>query len=128
MISAMVRALTIGLTILAAGAGVAGATTYESRAISVTKTTGGGQIVKLTGKLTSKTAPCHVGAPLQLQKLSAGGRWSSIRSSRTTTKGAFSWTFIGFKAKARIVVPQITKGSVVCAPVTLGFDRGYLSP
>ena len=128
MIEGMLRSLVIGVAVVAVGAGAAWATTYESRAISVTKTTGAGPTVKLAGKLTSKTAPCHVGAPLQLEKRSPSGRWSSVRSSRTNTKGAFSWTFIGFKAKARIVVPQITKGSVVCAPVTLGFDRGYLSP
>ena len=125
----MIRALLIGLTVLAAGATVAEATTYESRAVSVTKTTGGsGPTVKLDGKLTSKTAACHVGVPIRLERLGAAGKWATIRSSRTSLKGRVSWTILGFKAKARIVVPQITKSGVVCAPVTLGFDRGYLSP
>ncbi len=127
----MSRAFATGLAgVVMVGVAVssAGATRYESRAVSVTKTTGAGLTVKLDGKLTSKSAGCHVGVTVRLDRLRPGGNWTTIRSSHTSAKGLFSWAVVGFKAKARIVVPQVTKTGLVCAPVTLGFDRGYLSP
>jgi hypothetical protein len=128
MIERVVRAVAIGVVVLGVSATVAAATTFESRSVSVTKTTGSGVRVDLDGKVSSKSTSCHGGVPVRLERLRANGTWATIRSAQTKPKGAFSWTIVGFKAKARVVVPKVSKSGLVCAPVILGFDRGYLSP
>jgi hypothetical protein len=117
-----------GVAMLGIAVTSAWAIKYEARSVSVTKTSGSGPTVLLNGKVTSKSAGCHVGVRVRLDRLRANGTWATIRSSRTKTKGRFAWSIAGIKAKARVVVPQVTKPGLVCAPVTLGFDRGYLSP
>ena len=106
----------------------AGATKYESRAVSVTKTSGSGLTVELDGKLTSterRLPRRRHGAARPAPPERDVGHDPQLTHDR---ERPVLVDVVGFKAKARIVVPQVTKTGLVCAPVTLGFDRGYLSP
>ncbi len=108
----------------------AAATTNEARSLSVATSYPPGNKVVLTGRVKSphSVPVCVAGAPVRLERRGLTGRWALVRSGRTDAKGKFSWTIIGFKARARVVVPQVNANGYACAPVTLGFDRGYLSP
>ena len=124
-------AAAAGVAVLVLAATAMAATRYESRAVRVTTTVApSGKSVTLDGKVTSphKLARCYAGVRVRLERRRLGGSWSVIRSSRTTAKGLFSWTLVGFKERARVVVPTVTAPSLLCAQVVLGFDRGYLSP
>jgi hypothetical protein len=123
-------AAAAGVAVLVFAATAMAATRYESRTVSVTKTVPPGKSIALDGKITSghRVAGCYARIPVRLERRRLGGRWSVIRSSRTTAKGLFSWTIVGFRERARIVVPTVTAPGLVCAQVVLGFDRGYLSP
>ena len=126
----VLAAAAAGVAILGLATAATAAVKYESRTVSVTTTTLPPTKVELDGKVTSKHAvqACYARVPVRLDKRRPDGSWATIRSGRTDPKGAFSWTIVGFKARARIVVPQVKQTGLQCAPVILGFDRGYLSP
>ena len=127
---AVLAAAPAGVAILCLATAAAAAIKYESRVVSVTVTPMPPGKVALDGKVTSKhvIAACYARVPVRLDKRRPNGSWATIRSGRTDPKGAFSWTIVEFKARARIVTPTVTKTGLSCAPVILGFDRGYLSP
>ena len=124
-------AVASGVAALGLAVAAGAAIRYESRAVSVTTSPdpAAGQVT-LDGKVTSKhaIAACYVRVPVRLDKRRPNGSWATIRSGRTDRKGAFSWTIIGFNARARMVTPQVNQNGLQCAPVILGFDKGYLSP
>src|SRR3954466_10036642 len=114
------------LAALGLAATASGGTRYESRSVSVTKTEfPGTKSIQLEGKGTTphKIAGCYARVPIRLDRRRAAGAWGTMRSSRTSGKVLFSWTVVGFKERARIVVPAVTGSKLACAPVTLGFDR-----
>ncbi len=99
--------------------------------MTVTKTEfAGATRIELKGKVTSAhaIAACYARVPVRLDRRRSNGTWATVRSSRTSTKGLFSWTIVGFKERARVVVPAVTATKLACAKVILPYDKGYLSP
>jgi hypothetical protein len=123
-------AAAAGVAVMALAVTADAATRYESRTVSVTKTVSPGKSIALDGKVTSghKVAGCYAHVPVRLERRRVGGTWATIRSSRTSAKGLFSWTVVGFRERARVVVPPVTAHGLGCAQVILPYDRGYLSP
>src|SRR3954464_9718091 len=97
-------ATAAGLAALCLAATASGATRYESRSVSVTKTEfPGTKSIQLEGKVTTphKIASCYPHVRIRPHRRRANGTWGTIRSSRTSGKGLFSWTVVGFKERAR---------------------------
>ena len=63
----------------------------------------GTKSIELEGKVTTphKLAGCYARVPVRLDRRRADGTWATVRSSRTSAKGLFSWTIVGFKERAR---------------------------
>src|SRR6478752_656720 len=87
----------------------AAATTNEARSLSVSTSYPPGNKVVLNGRVKSPHAvrTCIAGAPVRLERRGLTGRWTLVRSGRTDARGKFSWTIVGFRARARVVVPQV---------------------
>jgi hypothetical protein len=127
-------AAAASLVVAAIAVAGAGAKQLEPRSLTASKsTTSNGRIqLSVTLKSQNNVSGCYAGVPVRLERLRPTG-WVAIRRGRTNANGLLSWTVVGFKSRARAVAPRLdihpagTDG-VICRPVILGFDRGYLSP